>query len=365
MAITKSGPYGGEIHANYPRDQWWVAATSDEIGREPKQRWILDYPVVLYRKQDGGVVALDDRCPHRWAPLSKGWLEGDDIVCGYHGFRYCPQGDCVKVPTQEQPARAKVKSYPVIEQGPLVWIWTGDPARCHDSAPPDLPWLYEPGWSRSKGYMEVGANYMLLKENVLDLTHFGFLHRATFGIFDWNRAPDVKVENGQVTFRLDFPPGPLTPYFAELTGFGDRAIAQIDLGRYVTAALQDGGRDFIDPDPQPGKRETVRFRILHATTPISPTRMHYFWFVAFDVPLTTQQIDSFAAGTLIAFEEDKAMLTAIQQMIERDPRGANYPEIMVATDRPPVQARRVLLNQLESERARGNANTAPGTDVAE
>ena len=104
------------------------------------QRWILDYPVVLYRKEDGGIVALDDRCPHRWAPLSKGWLEGDTIVCGYHGFRYGPTGRCVRVPTQSSvPAKALVRSYPILERGPLVWIWTEilkmPKAHCHRRSP--------------------------------------------------------------------------------------------------------------------------------------------------------------------------------------------------------------------------------------
>src|SRR5437588_10765396 len=89
------GPYAdGRIGANYPRNQWWVVATSSEITREPRQRWVLDLPVVLYRREDGGPVALDDRCPHRWAPLSKGWLDGDELVCGYHGLRFAPEGNC-------------------------------------------------------------------------------------------------------------------------------------------------------------------------------------------------------------------------------------------------------------------------------
>ena len=56
MTTPKAGPYNGPISQNYPREQWWVAATSDEVTRTPMQRWILDYPVVLYRKEDGKAV---------------------------------------------------------------------------------------------------------------------------------------------------------------------------------------------------------------------------------------------------------------------------------------------------------------------
>jgi len=350
MNTSNAGPFGGNIHGNYPRNQWWVAATSDEITRDPKQRWILDYPVCLYRKQDGGVVALDDRCQHRWAPLSKGWLEGDDIICGYHGFRYCPEGSCVKVPTQNtQPARARVKSYPVMERAPLVWIWTGDPALSEGTSPPEIPWLNQPEWRGSHGYMKIAANYMLLKENVLDLTHFGYVHRKTFKIFDWNRAPEVTVEGNQVEFKLDFPPTPLAPVFQDITGFGSRPIARVNWGRYLSPALQHAGQDFTDPSPAIGARANVSFRVLHATTPVDPTHMHYFWFFAFDLPLTEEQITSVVAITLKGFAEDDEMISAVQDIISRDPRGPDYPEVMVATDRAAVQARRLLQKQMASE----------------
>ena len=348
MNTHQAGPYGGPISPNYPRDQWWVAATADEVTRLPMQRWILDYPVVLYRKEDGGVVALDDRCPHRWAPLSRGWLEGDNIVCGYHGFRYGPTGRCVKVPTQAAaPAKAFVRSYPLLERGPLVWIWTGDPQHAERDLPPDIPWLHDEKWRGTHGYMDIAANYMLLKENVLDLTHFGYVHRTTFKILDWDRAPDVKVENNQVEFNLAFPPRPLAPIFAQMTGFGTKPIGRVNWGRYLSPALQLAGQDFTDPEPAPDSRDKASFRVLHATTPVNPSRMHYFWFFAFDLPLTEAQIEKVRALTVVGFAEDDAMITAVQQMMELDPRGTDYPEILVATDRSAVEARRALARQLE------------------
>jgi len=349
------GPFNGPIKANYPLDQWWVAATSDEVGREPLGRWLLDKPVVLYRKLDGSVVALDNRCPHRWAPLSKGWLEGDDIVCGYHGFQFCPEGSCVKVPSSEVvPPKARVQAFPVLERGPLIWIWLGDAERMADAPPPpDVPWMTEPGWALSKGHMEVEANYLLLKENVLDLTHFGYVHRNSFKITDWTRAPDVKVDDNHVEFRLDFPPKPLAPLFAAATGFGERPIARVNWGRYVNPALQLAGQDFTDPQPREGERANAAFRVAHATTPVSATRMHYFWFSAWDVPLTAEQLESFRLATVAGFKEDEDMLEAVQEMMRRDPRGADYPEVMVPTDQSAVQARRKIHIRLEQERGHG------------
>lgn len=64
---------------NYPKNCWWVAATSEEVDRKPLGRWLLNQPVVFYRKRDGQVVALEDRCPHRWAPLSAGKVVEDSL----------------------------------------------------------------------------------------------------------------------------------------------------------------------------------------------------------------------------------------------------------------------------------------------
>lgn len=350
-AATTAGPYpGGQVGANYPRNQWWVIAGANEVTRDPLRRWALDLPIVLYRREDGRPVALDDRCPHRWAPLSKGWLDGDELVCGYHGLRFAPGGQCVKVPTQAAvPAKTCVHAYPLMERGPFIWIWTGDPALAGDSPPPSVDWLEEDGWSVIGGTMEVDCNYMLLKENVLDLTHFGYLHRNTFKILDFDRAPAVTVDGEQVEFRLEFPPSRLAPIFGAITGFGEKAIARVNWGRSVSPALHVAGQDFTDPKPAAGTRASAAFRVLHATTPISPTRMHYFWKTGWNLPLTEEQCDRMLQTTLVGFQEDKDMLEAIQAQILRDPRGLAYPEVMINSDQSAVQARRQLKRRLDQE----------------
>ena len=127
---TSDGASGQEAVTNYPRNCWWVAGFADEIGRDPIDRFILDRPVLLYRKEDGQAIALDNRCPHRWAPLSLGRLVGDAIECPYHGITFGPDGNCVKIPSQKTVSEdCKVRSYPLVETGPFIWIWMGDPGR--------------------------------------------------------------------------------------------------------------------------------------------------------------------------------------------------------------------------------------------
>ena len=103
-----------------PQNQWYVAAWSSDVTREPIERWILDEPVAFYRKQDGTPVALDGRCPHRSFPLGKSRVVGDTIQCGYHGIQFGPDGYGVMVPSQAHvPRVCKVRAYPLVER------WSG------------------------------------------------------------------------------------------------------------------------------------------------------------------------------------------------------------------------------------------------
>ena len=108
----------------YLLDVWYVAAWPEEIGRGLLARTIAERPVVLFRREDGTPAGLEDRCPHRIVPLSRGRLVGDAIECGYHGFAFDCSGACVANPHGDHsiPRAARVRVYPVIEQHGIVWI---------------------------------------------------------------------------------------------------------------------------------------------------------------------------------------------------------------------------------------------------
>jgi len=150
---------------NYPRNCWYVAATSDEVGRGLLARTVLGQPVVLYRLASGAVTALEDRCPHRSLPLSYGSLAGDEVVCGYHGMAFAADGRCVRVPSQEHvPYGARATSYAVREEPPFVWIWPGDPGRAELTDPPALPWLPRNSAAPTEQWLpprNVGMNFAL------------------------------------------------------------------------------------------------------------------------------------------------------------------------------------------------------------
>jgi len=75
------------------RDQWYVGAWSDEVGRVPLGRTILGEDIVFYRTEAGKPVALANHCAHRRLPLTEGRLRGDTIECGYHGLVYDEAAD--------------------------------------------------------------------------------------------------------------------------------------------------------------------------------------------------------------------------------------------------------------------------------
>ena len=128
--------------SNYPKKCWYVAATCDEITASPLGRRLLGQEVVLWRGASGGVFAFENRCAHRAFPLSHSRVNGDQLVCGYHGCTYDTGGKCVYTPTQPTvPTGMRVRVFPVLEQPPFVWIWLGQPAAAAGSQPPRMPWI--------------------------------------------------------------------------------------------------------------------------------------------------------------------------------------------------------------------------------
>ncbi len=327
---------------NYPMNCWWVAAFSDEVTDALLDRWLCDTPVLLYRKQDGSIAAIEDRCPHRSAPLHLGCRKGDDIQCGYHGFTFSPEGECVRVPSMKTPPTAlRIRSFPVIESAPFVWVYLGDPARIdHVPRPHVLDWAQDDDFAVRYGRIDIAANYLLLKENVLDLTHFGFVHAASFKITDWVDAPRLTGEGDICGYHQSFSASPLPPVFAEPLGIPvGTPYHRENYGSFVSPALQIAAVDLIDPA---GERLVGKFRVSHATTPIDPTHMHYFWIAARDFGKSEAEMDAFQALTELGFAEDEAMIEAVQAMQSRDPRPTDQLEKSVKTDGPGVQARRIV-----------------------
>jgi len=337
---------------NYPQNMWWVAATCQEIANKPIQRWIAGLPIVLFRRDDGEVSALDDRCPHRWAPLSMGYVEGGNIVCRYHGFRFGKDGRCTGIPTQNKiPSVIRVATYPVVEKPPFIWICMGDPAFVDTAnSPQEMPWAVDASRVTASGAMEVACNFMALKENVLDLSHFGYVHANTLAVTDWTRPPKVENTDAAVSYRQEFRDTVLPAHYGVPTGIGcDRPVARTAWGSYVSPALQLAGVDIENTSAAPGERRNFALRICHATTPIDLGRTNYWWYVSQDYGHGENATEILTQRIAAAFDEDKAILEASETLVRQDRRRRDYLDVSVACDRAGVVARRRLQRLTETE----------------
>lgn len=333
---------------NYPRNCWWVAARQDEVGNEPLGRWLLDSPVVLYRTEAGNVVALENRCLHRWAPISSGFRRGDNIVCGYHGAVFGPDGRCVRYPTQPSvPSAARVKSYPVIERTPFVWIWMGDTEQMTKvPEPPAFEWVNDPKWVVAQGYVEMAANYFLLHENVLDLTHFNYLHMKSLEMPD-QAAPTFNQNGNEVSFTLVQDPYVVPNWQAQLRP--GQMLRRETHGRFVTPALHKVEVKTTDRDAAGGNQLAYNINIVHCVTPESPGKTYYWYIMGQDHGHEPGAAEVLAQVLGKAAVEDRDMMQQVQEMMTKDERGMNVPEFSFAGDSGGIQARRVLLRLLQQE----------------
>ena len=332
------------------RNAWYCAALSHEIDHAPLGRVFLNEPVVMYRTQNGTAVALEDRCCHRRAPLSKGKIEGDNLRCGYHGFLYDKAGQVIWVPGQDKvPPNAHVRAYPLVEKHGWLWIWMGDPALADVAKVPAFHWYDAQGWAAVGDHMPVGANYFLLVDNLLDLSHLAFLHIKTIGSAD-DTNPDLSWERGS-----DFVRGIRVARNISLSqrqvAFGD--TIKTDSTKIMTytppanvvieISTVEAGKRKDDPTSRVNRQIVV----LASMTPVTENTCHYFWGSCRNYRIDDKAFSEEGyKSTIAAFTEDKEMLEAEQKIIDLAPHA---PQIDVTGDQGGLQARRLLAKLLADE----------------
>lgn len=176
--------------ADFIRNAWYVAAYSEDVGEALFARRILDEPVLLYRTAEGTPVAMLDRCPHRFAYLSKSRRLGDEIECIYHGLRFGPDGACTRSPYHASaPDHIRVRTFPVVERWGMIWIWMADPALADPAEVPDHSHLEAEGMHVAHIHYTFQANWQLGNDNLLDLTHLFWLHSNSIGGYKDEAGP--------------------------------------------------------------------------------------------------------------------------------------------------------------------------------
>ena len=249
------------------RNCWQVIGFAREIGNAPLARTVCGEEVVLFRTQSGKAAALADRCPHRFAPLSLGRVTGEQIQCGYHGMCFDAEGHCVRVPGQETvPRQAMVRSYPLVERYSFAWIWLGDAALADPAKIPDVHWCDHPAWAVADGYHHFAANYQLVNDNLLDLSHESFVHEDTIGNEAVAEAPfTVNLDGERVRMHRDMYDMEAPPFYKRTTGFTGR------IDRWHTNTFSPPGLHVIENGSMPAgakdKSAALERKVLNFITP--------------------------------------------------------------------------------------------------
>ncbi|MGE0742626.1 MAG: Rieske 2Fe-2S domain-containing protein [Hyphomonadaceae bacterium] len=336
------------------RNSWYVGAWSKELSEKPLARRLLNEAIVMFRVGDGEVAALEDRCPHRHLPLSMGKVEASALRCAYHGMLFDRSGACLEVPSQPTiPTNACVRSYPAVDRHGWVWVWMGEPEMADPELIPDFHRLTDPAHATVGKTNHVAAGYKLVTDNLVDLSHVGYVHTSTIGNNEFTQKGHLKVEptdRGVRVKRLvpDVPPPP----------------AYIKTGRLPEGKNIDRWQiiDFIAPSfvhIHAGGAETgtgalegrydhaLNFWIINAMTPETETSTHYFWASVRDFALGVEAVDKLLFGQVNeAFEEDRVVLEAQQKVL--DEREDSW-KVALGADAGSMQARRVLERLIAAE----------------
>jgi phenylpropionate dioxygenase-like ring-hydroxylating dioxygenase large terminal subunit len=201
--------------AAYLKNFWYAAALSSDVGTEPHGVTMLDLSLVLFRDASGVVQALPDACPHRGAPLSRGWTAekggASCVVCPYHGWAIDGQGKLREVPAntaaETLPSRPVLVPASVTERGGFVWLFYGDAALPPDARPP-LPLIPEledeDTWQPVYGSFEFDAPHTSVFENAIDFAHIHYLHGSSFGNADAPAVRDMRTSADAYGVRVSF-----------------------------------------------------------------------------------------------------------------------------------------------------------------
>jgi len=176
------------------RRTWQAVARPADLLDGPLAVKLLGEHLVLWRDLDGRAAAAFDRCPHREAPLSKGAVIAGCIECPYHGWRFDPSGACVLVPSAGPgapiPPKARLGSVHVAERYGLIWLCLDEPV----AGIPEIAEDVDPAYRRITTEVDLWeSSATRLVDNFLDISHFPYVHRASFGAATDPVVPKVEL----------------------------------------------------------------------------------------------------------------------------------------------------------------------------
>ena len=336
------------MKTEFVRNAWYLIGWLGDFDQGPVQRWVCGVPLVVWRTESGILSVLEDRCPHRLVPLSKGTVAGDVLRCIYHGAEIGSDGRCALIPGNADVSKTDpVRCFAAVERHGGIWVWMGAFDAATLDSLPDTHLLAADGWRVIRGMLSCKADYQLCVDNLLDLSHETYLHPHTIGTAEVAEAP----------VKLDFTQGRLAvarvmrnvaapPLFAKTRGI----TGNIDRYQTVTAALPS----FVEVDVKATRvdvaddSDALRWKVMFFMTPERSGSTHYLFAVTRSFALQSDEVDAMLTrGSLTTLAEDIDMLEAQQTMLED--RALDSRTLHTRYDAAPDRARTLVARMLADE----------------
>src|SRR6267142_4203892 len=333
------------------KDCWHAAAWSDELAQGLLERTVGGEKLVLFRDATGAPAALSGICPHRFASLARGQrIEPDRLQCPYHGLQFDSAGQCVHNPHGPIPPSVRLRRYKAVERHTLVWLWWGDPEQSDERLIPDFSCIGSERYRTIHGTIVACGNYQLVTDNLMDLSHVGFLHAGGLGSAAIQSGQHEVFQSGTtIDSNRWCPDAPASPVWDALFGnYGKNVDHWLDM-RWDAPAnmLLDVG---VAPAGRP-RSEGIAMFGAHVLTPKTERETVYYWAAARDFALDSEAVDEgIRASITHAFEvEDKPIIEDVQQNMGARSFGEMKP-LLMSFDKGGVLARRMLADLIDGKR---------------
>jgi phenylpropionate dioxygenase-like ring-hydroxylating dioxygenase large terminal subunit len=332
------------------RNVWYLGCWVDEVQETGMlARTIAGEPLLFLADGAGGISVLRDACPHRFAPLSLGTCEQGIVRCAYHGLAFDAAGDCVDNPHGPIVKALSVKRYPSIARHAAVWVWLGEQF-ADPTAIPDFGFIDRtPPEARVTGYLHNTADYRLMIDNIMDLTHADYIHASTLGGGINTRAKaKVSEDENSVTIEWTAENDRLAPLHAQFVTNSD-AMGDF-LNRVTWFAPGNMLQRIMLANPGEMATAPVDSMTCHVMTREGPHSTHYFFCHTSDGVTANPAIAPVVLETLVgAFSgEDAPMLRAQDRRIG-DADFCSLGPALLPSDKGAVMVRRALESRIASE----------------